>query len=103
MLLTDLLDEIGYSYSEGDFRSDTRPPYIAWDRDTDEVTANSTVIYSAEWAILHLVHAKSDFESEKKVERILYEHGISYTKDSTWVGGSQRSWIITYELAEGAV
>lgn len=103
MLLTELLKEIGYSYSEGDFRSDTRPPYIAWDRETSNLTADSTVIYTSEWAVLHLIHAKGDFQSEGHVEEVLTAHGIAFSKDTTWIGGSQRAWLVTYELAEGAV
>lgn len=103
MLLTELLDEIGYSYSEGDFRSDTRTPYIAWEKETETLTADSTVIYTSEWAVLHLIHAKSDFGAEKHVEDILTAHGIPFTKSGDWIGGAQRVWLMTYELAEGAV
>ena len=103
MKLNELLDEIGYSYSEGDFRAEAKLPYIAWEKDEEQVHANGIVIASSEWAILHLVHAKSDFEKERHVEDILTSHGIAFSKTSRWIGGRQRAWITTYELAEGAV
>lgn len=103
MKLTELLDEIGYSYSEGEFRSEAKPPYIAWEKDTEQVCANGVVVLSSEWAVLHLVHDKSDFEKEKHVENILTSHGIPFSKSENWIGGRQRAWVITYELAEGAV
>lgn len=103
MKLTELLDKIGYSYSEGDFRSDVRPPYIAWERETDSITANSVVVYSTEWAVLHLIHGKSDFSSEKHVDEVLTACGIAFTKSVDWIGGAQRVWLASYDLAEGAV
>ena len=103
MKLNELLDEIGYSYSEGDFRAEAKLPYIAWEKDHEPVYANGIVVLSSEWAVLHLVHAKSDFEKERHVEDILTSHGIAFSKTSQWIGGRQRAWITTYELAEGAV
>jgi hypothetical protein len=103
MKLTELLDEIGLSYSEGDFRAEAKLPYIVWEKDSAQIYANGVVAYSSEWAIIHLVHAKSDFEKEQHIENILTSHGIAFSKSDEWIGGRQRAWIITYEFAEGAV
>mgnify|MGYP003571371083 CR=1 FL=1 len=103
MKLSDLLAEIGFVHSEGDFRAEAQPPYIAWDRECDTVFADGIAVYSAEWAVLHLVHARSDYESELRVEDILTEHGIAFDKSVDWIGGDNRVWLVTYELEEGVV
>lgn len=103
MTITALLDEIGYSYSEGEFRAEAKTPYIAWDRECESVYADGEVVYNASWAILHLVRGKGDTTAEQTVESALNEHGIAYDKDDEWIGGAQRVRLITYTLTEGAV
>lgn len=103
MKLNELLSETGFPFSEGEFRSEAKPPYIAWERECDSVFADGIAVFTSEWAVLHLVHPKSDFSAESRVEEILTAHGIAFSKEAEWIGGANRVWLITYELAEGAV
>lgn len=103
MLVTELLDEIGFPYAEGEFRAEVKPPYIAWDRITENVHADGVVVYKQEAVVLHLQCPHSDFSPETAVENVLDEYGISYGKDTQWIGGRQRVWVTTYTLSADEV
>lgn len=103
MTITALLDEIGYSYCEGEFRAEAKLPYVVWDRESESVYAGSVVVYKSEYAIIRLVRGKSDYNSESVVENVLDKYGIAYDKDDEWIGSAQRVRILTYTLSEGAV
>ena len=103
MLVTELLDEIGLPYSEGEFRATPDPPYIAWDRITNTVTADGVVVHHEEAVVLYLQCPRGDFTAETTVENVLDEYEISYTKDTQWIGGSQRVWVTSYTLSSDEV
>lgn len=103
MTITALLNEIGFSYSEGEFRAEAKLPYFVWDRECESVYAGSEVVYNSEYAIIRLVRGKSYSNSELVVENVFAKYGIAYDKDDEWIGGAQRVRLITYTLTEGAV
>lgn len=103
MYVNDLLDEIGFPYSEGEFRATPNPPYIAWDIITGTVSADGVVVYSEEAIVLYLQTLRGDNSAEITVENVLDEYMISYDKGKQWIGGSQRVWVTTYTLAAGEV
>lgn len=98
MTFTQMLDEIGYPYSEAEFRSEAKPPYMVWERDVQTIMANSVVVYIADEYTLYLAHHKNDDETEQQVESVLDAHKIAYSKERNWIGGAQRKWLVAYSF-----
>lgn len=96
MTFTQMLDEIGYPYSEAEFRSEVPPPYMVWERNVEPLTADSIVVYIADEYTLYLAHHKGDDKTERQVESVLGTHKIAYTKERSWIGGAQRKWLVAY-------
>lgn len=98
MTFTQMLDEIGYPYSEAEFRSEIKPPYMVWERSAETIMVDSVVVHIADDYALYFFHHKDDDETEQQVERVLDAHHIAYSKERNWIGGAQRKWLVSYEF-----
>ena len=98
MTFTEMLNETGITHIEAEFRSDTKPPYIVHEEDTQTICADSVVVHIEGTMYLYLFHSKSDTASELTVEQVLNAHKIAYAKKRQWLGGSQRVYMVTYDF-----
>lgn len=96
MTFEEMLSEIGITHIEAEFRSDTKPPYIVHEEDTQTICADSVVVHIEGNISLYLFHSKADTASEEAVESVLNSHKIAYSKSRSWIGGSQRVYLVTY-------
>ena len=96
MTFTQMLDEIGIRYHEAEFRADMKPPYMVWERNCESLFADSVVVFIEDSYSLVLVHSRGDDDTELTVESVLDAHHIDYSKSRTWIGTSQKVWLVTY-------
>lgn len=96
MTFTRMLDQTGIKYAEAEFRADMKPPYIVWEDDCETICADSVVVAITGEYTLYLFTSRTDTTSEAAVERVLDSHKIAYTKDRSWIGGTQKVWLNEY-------
>lgn len=99
MTFTKMLDETHLKYFEGEFRADMRAPYIVWGKDCETVCADSVVVDISGEYIIYLFTSRGDNTSEAALESVLNAHKVAYTKDQSWIGGTQKVWLSEYHFA----
>ncbi|MBQ1538522.1 MAG: hypothetical protein IIZ73_09435 [Ruminococcus sp.] len=96
MTLKQMLDSTGIKCLEAEFRADMKPPYMVYELDCETVCADSVVVWISGEVTLYLAVSRADVTSEAAVENVLDTHKVAYTKNRSWIGGTQKVYLCEY-------
>lgn len=96
MTLKQMLDSTGIKCFEAEFRADMKPPYMVYELDCETVCADSVVVWISGEVTLYLAVSRADTTSEAAVESVLDTHKVAYTKNRSWIGGTQKVYLCEY-------